>query len=141
MTGPGDRGGIDYLANERPSYQRPFACTKLSNCFEKKSTRPPKTLIPEAKRWWRKLVEEFEIEDEAGQLLLQTALEAFGTMRSAQNLIATEGLVVVDRFGQKKGHPAAVIERDARAQMLLALRNLNLDVEPLKGSTGRPTGS
>ena len=102
--------------------------------------KPPKTLSREAARWWRKLIAEYAIEDEAGYLMLQTSLEAFDKMRKAQAVIADDGLVVIDRFGQKKAHPLTAVERDSRAQMLAALKALNLDVKPLQDTPGRPRG-
>lgn len=101
---------------------------------------PPKGLSTEAKRWWKRLRTEYEIEDDAGLLLLQTGLEAFDRMRHAQEAIRAEGMTVLDRFGQRKAHPLLPAERDARAQMLAALRALNLDVEPLQDRPGRPAG-
>lgn len=89
----------------------------------------PKTLSPEAGRWWSRLVEEYGISDAGGLLLLQTAFEAFGRMREAQEAIKRDGATVQDRFGQVKPHPLLTTERDSRSQMLAALRMLNLDVE------------
>lgn len=108
---------------------------------EKPQTDPakaPKTLSREAAKWWWSLVFEYELNDEAGLLLLQTSLEAFDRMREAQQQIASDGLIVADRFGQLKAHPAAAIERDARAQMLTALKALNCDLEPQRDMLGRP---
>ena len=109
--------------------------------FVEKPPNPPKTLSVEAKKWWRKLVREYGIDDPAGCLLLQTALEALDRMRGAQDAISTEGATVRDRYGQLKAHPAVNIERDARAAMLAALKAMNLDVEPLRDRPGRPGGS
>ncbi len=105
-----------------------------------KQIKAPKTLSREAARWWRKLIAEYIIEDEAGRLLLMVALEAFGRMRQAQAALAEEGLTVTDRFGQAKAHPLCTVERDSRAQMLAALKALNLDLEPLRDRVGRPGG-
>ena len=102
--------------------------------------KPPKTLSREAKAWWRKLITEYQIEDEAGYLLLMTGLESFDRMRQAQAALAEDGLTVTDRFGQAKAHPLCVVERDSRSQMLASLKMLNLDVEPLRGGPGRPSG-
>jgi P27 family predicted phage terminase small subunit len=101
---------------------------------------PPKGLSTEAKAWWKRLASEYGIEDDAGLLLLQTGLEAFDRMRHAQDAIRDEGMTVFDRFGQRKAHPLLPAERDARAQMLAALRALNLDVEPIHDRPGRPAG-
>ena len=107
----------------------------------KKTAAAPKRLSTEARTWWRKLVREFDIDEPAGLLLLQTGLEAFDRMRQAQTVLGKDGMTVTDRFGQHKAHPATVIERDSRAGMLTALRALNLDVEPLRDRVGRPGGS
>lgn len=101
---------------------------------------PPKHLSQEARRWWRRITDEYAIEDEAGRLLLQTALEAFDRMRRAGERINVDGDAVEDRFGQVKPHPLLNAERDARSQMLMALKQLNLDIEPLRDRPGRPGG-
>jgi len=61
-------------------------------------------------------------------------------MKEAQETLAKEGLVVTDRHGQQRAHPCTAIERDNRAQMLSALKQLNLDLEPLQPRIGRPAG-
>jgi P27 family predicted phage terminase small subunit len=101
---------------------------------------PPKVLSTEARTWWKRLVSEYAIDDDAGLLLLQTAMEAFDRMRVAQEAIREDGVTVLDRFGQRKAHPLLPAERDARSQMLAALKALNLDVEPLHDRPGRPAG-
>ena len=102
---------------------------------------PPSHLSPEAKRWWRAIFREYSVDDEAGRLLMQTAMEAFDRMRQAQAAIAAEGPAVQDRYGQYREHPCCAVERDSRGQMLTALKAMNLDVEPLRDGPGRPPGS
>ena len=97
--------------------------------------KPLKTLSKEAQNWWKRLVEDFELDDDAGLLLLQTAMEAFDDARRAQNQIAQDGAVVKDRFNQLRQHPAVLNLRDSRTAMLKALRQLNLDISP-----GNPLG-
>jgi P27 family predicted phage terminase small subunit len=101
---------------------------------------PPKELSAQSKTLWKRLASDFSIDDDAGLLLLQTAMEARDRMRLAQEAIQRDGMTVLDRFGQRKPHPLLPAERDARAQMLAALRALNLDVEPLHDRPGRPAG-
>lgn len=100
----------------------------------------PKGLSTEARTWWKRLSSEYEISDDAGLLLLETAMQAFDRLRECQAAIERDGPMVLDRFGQRKAHPLLPTERDARAQMLAALRALNLDVEPLHDRPGRPAG-
>ncbi len=72
---------------------------------------------------------------------MQTAMEAFDRMKSAAEEIDRDGTTIKDRFEQQKAHPALNAEKDARAQMLAALKQLNLDLEPLRDGPGRPPGS
>jgi P27 family predicted phage terminase small subunit len=105
-----------------------------------KKIRAPKNLSKEAQRWWRKIVDEYHIGDSGGLAILQVMCEAWQRMRQAQKILEVEGPTVTDRFGQSKAHPLCAIERDARSQVLQAIKSLNLDLEPLK-EIGRPPGS
>lgn len=60
-------------------------------------------------------------------------------MRKAQGILRREGIVIRDRFGQKKQHPATLVERDAKMALVRNLKALNLDLEPLN-LPGRPHG-
>ena len=101
---------------------------------------PPKHLSQEARKYWRKIAEEYAIDDDAGMLVLTVAFEAYDRMREAQGRIAKDGPTMIDRFGQMKGHPLLPVERDTRAQFLAGLKALNLDMEPLADAPGRPAG-
>jgi P27 family predicted phage terminase small subunit len=92
--------------------------------------KPPAGLSQEAARWWKLIVEQYEIDDDAGRLLLQTALESLDRLREAQAVLLKDGIVVKDRFGQPRQHPATLVERDAKNMLLRALKSLNLDVAP-----------
>jgi P27 family predicted phage terminase small subunit len=98
----------------------------------------PKKLSREAKGWWKKIVSNWEM-DEAGLMILESALEAFDTMRDAQAIIRNEGMIFQDRFDQKRQHPAVAIERDSKATLLRHWKSLGLDLEPIL-SPGRPAG-
>jgi P27 family predicted phage terminase small subunit len=87
-------------------------------------------LSAEAREWYGKLRAEWGIEDQVGQLTLMVGMEAFDRMRQAQELIREHGQLVADRFGQLKPNPANTVERDSRAAMLAALRQLGIDEEP-----------
>lgn len=102
--------------------------------------KPPKGLSREAGKKWQEIVVEYAIDDPAGLLLLGTAFEAFDRMRQAQAIVKKEGATIKDRFDQAKAHPLLTVERDARSQMIQALKALNLDIEPLKDNPGRPGG-
>jgi P27 family predicted phage terminase small subunit len=101
---------------------------------------PPRHLSQEARKFWRKIAEEYVIDDDAGLVVLTVAFEAFDRMRDAQGQITKDGTTIIDRFGQVKMHPLLPVERDARAQSLAGIKALNLDLEPLADSPGRPPG-
>lgn len=86
-------------------------------------------LSEEAQNWHDKILQEYSITDEAGKLLVQTAMESFDRMRSAQKVVEKEGIVFKDKFGQLKNNPANAVERDARAAMLAAIKQLGLDFD------------
>jgi len=97
-------------------------------------------LSAEARKFKKGILEEYTIDDAAGLRILETACEAFDRMRSAQKTIQKDGMTVTDRWGQIKAHPLCSVERDSRAQFLAALKQLNLDLEPLQNAPGRPAG-
>lgn len=107
----------------------------LKNTAEKAPVGLSKTAIS----WWDKLLNEYSIDDQAGLLILETALRAMDRMAMAAALVDKHGAVTVDKFGQLKANPACAVERDSRAAMMAALKSLNLDMEPL-GKPGRPSG-
>ena len=107
----------------------------------RQTPRVPTRLSPEAKRLWRQIHAEYLIDDRHGLLLLETALECFDRMRAAQAEIAEHGVVIRDRYDQIKTNPANVVERDQKAQMLLALKQLGLNLESVPDRRpGRPPG-
>ena len=98
-----------------------------------------KKLSKEAAKLKRAILKEYDISDEAGKAILDTAMEAFDAMHKAQEVVDVQGLTVAGDRGQIKAHPLLAVIRDSRAQFLMALKHLNLDIEPLKG-IGRPPG-
>lgn len=96
--------------------------------------KPQNTLSPEAKALRKRLAKEWNIRDGAGEIALLTLCQALDRLREAQWILSQDGIVVTDRWGQKKAHPASTIEREARAGLLGCLKTLNLDLESLEGA-------
>lgn len=105
-----------------------------------RSIKAPAHLSKAAKTLWLRIQDSYGIDDDAGILILTTALEAHDRMKQAKSILDADGLTVIDKFGQVKSHPLIPAERDARAAMLSALKQLNLDLEPLNDRPGRPAG-
>jgi phage terminase small subunit len=102
--------------------------------------KPPKGLSPAARRWWTRLRAGYGIDDDGGLAVLTEGAWAVHRAEEAKAIVDAEGLVTHDRWGQSKPHPAVATERDARGAVLRALKQLNLDLEPLRNGPGRPSG-
>lgn len=99
-----------------------------------------KTLSDEASQLKAAILKDFDINDDAGLAILDTALEAYDLMHDAQAVVDAQGLTVAGDRGNIKAHPLLAVVRDSRAQFLMALKHLNLDIEPLNPGPGRPAG-
>jgi P27 family predicted phage terminase small subunit len=88
--------------------------------------KPPEHLKEEGRKIWRKIAGESEL-DEPSALILQTLCEQYERMNEARELIKSDGLIVKDRFGQQKQHPAYANELSAAAAMMRAWRLLGYD--------------
>lgn len=93
------------------------------------------TLSRPAREWFDRLRAAHRIHDAGPLELLQSAAESWDRCREARAILAAEGLVVTDRFGQRVPHPAIRIEASARGQMLQAIKALGI---PAPKSIGRP---
>jgi hypothetical protein len=106
----------------------------------KPSAVPASTLSGPTLDLKQRLLDEFDIRDAHGLAVLDAALRAFDVMQAAQKLVDERGVCVVDRWNQLRANPACVVLRDSRAAYLRGLQMLNLDLEPLEPSVGRPRG-
>jgi hypothetical protein len=84
---------------------------------------------------------EYTVSDEGGVTLLTLAVLARQRMQAAAAEVEKAGMTITDGGGRLKAHPLLAVERDARAQMLAALKALRLDLEPLRDKPGRPGGT
>jgi len=89
---------------------------------------PPKHLSPAARRIFRQIVDEYDIRDSGGLRVLTAGLTALDRAESARKQIDADGMLIADRWGQRKPHPLIPAERDARAQWLQSLKLLDLDI-------------
>lgn len=101
-----------------------------------KLPKPPPGLSAEARRIWTELVQEWSFERHH-LLILENALRSLDVLRSAEKDLQQNGLTSVDRFGQRKPNPAAVIARDSRSSVLQAFRSLGLDISSAEAAMKR----
>jgi len=91
-------------------------------------SRPPKHLQKPTQKWFKSVLEEFDLEDHHIKLLTLAA-EAWDRACAAREVIDANGLTYVDRFNQPKARPEVGIERDSRIGFARLLRELALDVD------------
>lgn len=96
----------------------------------------PRHLRPATKRWWRDVLDEYDLEAHDIRLLT-LAGEAWDRGQQAREIVDRDGMTFTDRFGQPKARPEVAIERDSRIGFARLLRELSLDIgEP----DSRPPG-
>jgi terminase small subunit-like protein len=101
---------------------------------------PPEHLGAAGLELWHSIQGSYALDDPGGLALLRVACEAADRVASCRRQLDEEGEVLAIR-GIPRAHPAAAIERDARAAMIRAIKELHLDIEPLRDRPGRPGGS
>ena len=92
-------------------------------------TRAPTHLSRGARRWWRAVVEGYDLETH-DVVILTAAAEAWDRKEQARGLIAEEGLVIRDVSGERVIHPAVQVEDTAARRMASLIRDLGLDATP-----------
>ncbi|NLV32133.1 MAG: P27 family phage terminase small subunit [Acidobacteria bacterium] len=105
-----------------------------------KTPKPPQNLSLSARKAWKTLILEYQIEDAAGLRLLGEFCHALDRAEEARAKIRDEGTTFKDRFGQLRENPSVAVERGSVQTMLACLKSLNLDLEPLQPRPGRPPG-
>jgi len=96
----------------------------------------PRHLRAETKKWVKKILNTYELEEHHHKLLFLAA-ECWDRISEAQERIAKEGAYFTDRWDCPKSHPALADERNNRIVFARLLRELNLSEE---GPDNRPPG-
>lgn len=98
---------------------------------------PPDWVQPPERAFWEATVRDYVIEGPA-LAMLEVACSAMQRLREARDVLDREGLVIPGRYeGMTRQHPLVTVERDARVQLLRALRELDLDGESLPTPKGK----
>jgi P27 family predicted phage terminase small subunit len=92
--------------------------------------KAPKHLATATKKWWREVVENYELEPHHVRLLTMAA-ESWDRAQQAREQLAKDGPIYRDRFGAPRKHPSVSIEENARIAFARLIRELDLDGEPL----------
>jgi hypothetical protein len=96
--------------------------------------KPPKTLGRAGRALWNAMQESYRITDPAGLLLLETVCRSEDTAQQMREQVGTSFLI------EGKPNPLLSAIRDVESTKRNALKQLNLDLEPLHDHPGRPPG-
>ena len=91
----------------------------------------PTHLDASTRRWVAGVVADYTLDPHHFKILVKAA-EAHDRGEEARKILKADGIVIADRFGTKKAHPAVAIERDARVAFMRAVRELGLDAEQVE---------
>ena len=96
----------------------------------------PEYLQNDTKKWLKTVIKDYDLEGHHMKILIAAA-EAWDRITEAREIVTKEGAYILDRFGQRKAHPALKVEIDNKTLFARLIRELNLDIEPPK-APGRP---
>ena len=105
-----------------------------------KIPRPKKKLGCSGRRFWRKVHQDYDFEDEHDIERLWQAADCLDQIHAASEVLKAEGMYILDRFSQKREHPALKTVKDFKALFLRYVKELNLNVDDQpKRPPGRPS--
>lgn len=90
-----------------------------------KQTPPPEHLSPAARSWFSRVCKEYSL-DETGEEIVRMAAELRDRAEHAREIVARDGGIINDRFGQPRENPAAKLERDSKIAFARLVRELGL---------------
>ena len=100
--------------------------------------RSPTHLSTAARRWHAEVAKLFAGLDPHERSLLEMAASALDRCEGARKTLAKEGVIVHDRFGQQKVHPAHAVLVDERRAFVQICRELNLSEDEASAPSRPP---
>jgi hypothetical protein len=110
---------------------------KKLRLIDGRKTNPPRPLGAAGQDLWNRITNDYDISDAGGVELLMQACEAAERAESLRRKIDETGELVHSRTGIRS-NPLLRDELGARAFICRTLVKLGLNVEPIRGTAGRP---
>jgi hypothetical protein len=101
---------------------------------------PPSGLGKAGTKLWADIKREYRIDDAGGNQMLLQICNAADRAAECAEIIAADGPVIKIKQGIKD-HPLLRHELAARSFVVRSLHRLGLDIEPTRGTVGRPPGT
>ena len=104
-----------------------------------KIPKAPNGLGKSGKSFWKKIVQEYELEQHH-QALLQQACKCLDDLDLAEQALNEQGRYFLDRYNQHKEHPAANDSKQLRGLFQRLVRELGLDLNETESRPPRYGG-
>lgn len=91
--------------------------------------RPPGCLKGPGKKFWDKVLSEYEITEAHDLERLFYGCTCINEISMAEKIVSTEGAFIKDRFDQVREHPGMKTIRDNKLLFVKIIRELGLDLE------------
>ncbi len=95
-----------------------------------KIPRAPNGLKGPGKRFWKKVLSEYDLQESCDTERLFMACRSLDEIADSEAVIKVEGLFIEDRFKQKREHPAGKVIRENKTLFCRIIRELGLDIVP-----------
>ena len=99
----------------------------------------PAGLLDAGRNLWRTVMVEYQFKDSGGLAMLEVAARALDRAADCAEQIARDGALLITKHGPKD-HPLLRHETANRALAVRIIRQLGLDLEPLRPGVGHPGG-
>ena len=93
-----------------------------------KIPRTPSGLQAPGKKFYKKVMHEYEMEEAHDLQRLFMACRCLDEIAEAEEVVRNEGRFILDRFKQQKEHPAAKAIRENKVLFCRIIRELGLDL-------------
>lgn len=93
-----------------------------------KIQKAPKGINSKGRKFWRKVLSEYELADAHDLERLAMACKCLDTLADAEERVKLDGLFSINRYGSTVEHPGIKMIRDNRMLFVKIIRELNLDI-------------
>jgi len=93
-----------------------------------KIQRAPSGLQTPGKRFWKRVLSEYELEEAHDLERLKMACKCLDDLEEAEQRIKKDGMFVTNRYGNTTEHPGVKMIKDSRLLFVKIIRELALDI-------------
>ena len=103
----------------------------LKKAEKDESVKMPSDLCPSAQKLWSDCVERWEMDDRAALTHLANACRSLTRLRTLENILQKDGMVIPNRFKQPSRHPAYALMTAESKNFREHMAALQLDLESI----------